>query len=276
MITKGDGLLTLWSQVIGEWERWMRAAHRPDTTIKLRTYHLRRLASAYPDQGPWSLTLTDLADWLGSHDHWAAETMRSYRASLRSFYDWGVRAGRIDLSPAALLPGVRPPRSLPRPTPEALLRTALAAARERERLMVMLAAHEGLRRGEVARVHTRDVEPDLDGWTLRVTGKGGHVRRVPLTPALALALRSLPPGYVFPGQIDGHLSAAYVGKLISRLLPDGWAAHTLRHRFATRLRANGVQLDEIQDLLGHASINTTRIYTEIPVGALRAAVMAAA
>ena len=253
----------------------MRAAHRPHTTIKLRGYQLRRFARQHPDRGPWELKLDDLVDWLGAHD-WAAETRRSYRASLRTFYAWAVLAGHLDRSPAALLPAIRPPRSRPRPAPETALRMALAAGRERERLMVMLAAYVGLRRGEVARVHTRDVEPDLDGWSLRITGKGGHVRRVPLSPAIALALRSLPEGWVFPGAVEGHLSPEYVGKLISRLLPDGWTAHTLRHRFATRAYAHDRDLVTVQELLGHARIETTRIYTEAPAGALRAAVMAAA
>lgn len=266
---------TVWSQASLDWARWMRAAHRPDTTIKLRTYQLHRFAECHPDRAPWSLTLADLADWLGNHE-WKAETMRSYRACLRSFYAWGVLVGHIDDSPAKLLPAVRPPRSLPRPAPEDALRKALANGSERERLMVMLAAYVGLRRGEIARTHSRDLAQDADGWTLRVTGKGGHIRRVPLPPAVALALRSLPPGWAFPGAIDGHLSPEYVGKLVSRLLPEGWTTHTLRHRFATRCYAATRDLVTVQELLGHARIETTRIYTEAPVGALRAAVMAAA
>lgn len=268
-------MITLWDQVTAEWERWMRAAHRPDTTIKLRTYQLRRFADCHRDRDPWSLTLGDLADWLGTHE-WKAETMRSYRACLRSFYAWGVLVGHVEDSPAKLLPAIHPPRSLPRPTPEDALHKALSNACERECLMVMLAAYVGLRRGEIARVHSRDVEHDTDGWTLRVVGKGGHVRRVPLPPAVALKLRSLPPGWAFPGQLDGHLSAAYVGKLVSRLLPDGWTTHTLRHRFATRAYAATRDLVTVQELLGHARIETTRIYTQAPPGALRAAVIAAA
>jgi integrase len=253
----------------------MRAAHRPDTTIKLRSYQLRRIAIDHNDRSPWELTAADLAAWLGAHQ-WKPETMRSYRASLRTFYGWAVLLGHVDSSPAALLPAIRPPRSLPRPAPEEALRAALAASTGRERLMVMLAAYVGLRRGEVARVHTQDLEPDLDGWSLLVVGKGGHVRRVPLPPAVAHELRELPPGWAFPGLIDGHLSPEYVGKLVSRLLPDRWTTHTLRHRFATRAYAATRDLVTVQELLGHARIETTRIYTEAPVGALRAAVMAAA
>jgi integrase len=264
-----------WDLVIGEWEGWLRAAHRPPTTIKLRSYQLRRFATNHAGRSPWELTLAELAAWLGAHP-WKPETMRSYRASLRTFYAWAQLVGYMDRSPASMLPTIRPPRSLPRPAPEEALRQALAGGTERERLMVMLAAYVGLRRGEVARVHSRDIEPDLEAWSLRVVGKGGHERRVPLPPAVALALRSLPPGWAFPGAIDGHLSPEYVGKLVSRLLPAPWTTHTLRHRFATRCYAATRDLVTLQELLGHARIETTRIYTEAPAGALRAAVMSAA
>jgi integrase len=264
-----------WEHALAEWQSWMRAAHRPSTTIKLRSYQLHRFAADNEAHSPWALTISDLATWLGSHD-WKPETMRSYRACLRAFYAWAQLVGHVDVSPANQLPAVRPPRSLPRPAPEEALRVALRDGDSRERLMVMLAAYVGLRRGEVARVHARDVEPDLDGWSLRIVGKGGHIRRVPLPPAVAAELRALPEGWAFPGLIDGHLSPEYVGKLVSRLLPDGWTTHTLRHRFATRAYAATRDLVTVQELLGHARIETTRIYTEAPVGALRAAVMAAA
>lgn len=59
-------------------------------------------------------------------------------------------------------------------------------------------------------------------------------------------------------------------------MPPGWTTHTLRHRFATRMRAADVQLDVIQELLGHASVDTTRIYTAVPHRSARAAVATAA
>lgn len=264
-----------WLEAVRGWETYLRAASRPDTTIYLRTYHLRRLAHEHDNHGPWELTFDDLTAWLGRYA-WADETRRAYRASLRSFYAWGQLAGHVPLSPAGLLPAVRVPRGRPRPAPETILDTALAAAPDRERLMLLLAARAGLRRGEIARVHTNDLVEDLDGWSLRIRGKGGHVREVPLCPDVARELRALPVGWAFPGQIGGHLSPAHVGKLVSEQLPPGWTAHKLRHRFATRLRARGVQLDVIQELLGHARMETTLIYTAIPHDDARAAVMAAA
>lgn len=265
-----------WLAAVTAWETYLRAAARPDTTIYLRTYHLRRFAADHPDRNPWTITLTDLLSWLGHHP-WGVETRRAYRASLRSFYTWAALAGHVRDNPAALLPPIHPPRGRPRPAADRIIADALVGAHERERLMIMLGAYAGLRRGEIARVHTEHlVEDSGGGWSLRIVGKGGHTRVVPLTVSLSMTLRALPEGWAFPNEHGGHLTAEHVGKLISRRLPCGWAAHTLRHRFATTLRARGVQLDVIRELLGHARVETTLIYSEIPSTALREAVLVAA
>lgn len=252
----------------------MRSAGRPDTTIYLRTSHIHRFARE-TGVGPWDADLDGMVNWLGSNG-WAQETRRSHRGSLRAFYGWAHVAGRMRTNPAALLPPVKVPRGKPRPAPEGTYRRAAATARPREALMLRLAAHTGLRRAEVARVHTRDVEDDLIGCSLRVKGKGGRVRRVPLLDDIAAEIRSHPPGFVFPGQIAGHLSPAHVGRLVSRSLPDGWTAHNLRHRFAGQAYAVDRDIRAVQELLGHASVVTTQIYTPVPPGALRSAVNGAA
>lgn len=264
---------TGWDETITAWLGWLRAGGRPATTIYLRDYQIRRVALAFPG-GPWVLSVDDLAGWLGSHD-WAPETRRSYRAALRTFYGWGHVTGRMPVNPAGLLPTVRPPAGRPRPAPEVTYRTALVGATPREGLMLRLGANAGLRRGEICRVRGDDVEADLSGWSLRVVGKGGRVRLVPLLDDLAGELLTY-SGWVFPGQVDGHLSPAYVGKLMSRLLGPGWTAHGLRHRFAARAYEPERDIRAVQELLGHASVVTTQRYTPVPAGALRAAVQAAA
>lgn len=259
-----------WEVETGAWAVWMRAAGRPRSTVGIRTYHVRRLGAAYPLSSPWQLTLDDLAGWLGSHD-WSPETRRSHRASLRSFFGWARVTGRIDTSPADLLPAIAPPPGRPRPAPESVLAAALAAGDNRDRLMVSLAAHAGLRRDEIARCHTSDLIRDGDRWALRVNGKGGRIRDVPLADTMAARIRQMGAGYLFPGKVDGHLSAAYVGKRMSRLLGPGWTAHTLRHRFASMAYAGERDLRAVQALLGHSKPETTSRYTAIPEGAMRAA-----
>ena len=119
-------------------------------------------------------------------------------------------------------------------------------------------AYGGLRRCEVATVKGADVT----GQWLRVTGKGGHTRMVPLPRHLAARVRST-PGWVFPGAIDGHLSARRVGEIVGALLPDGVTAHALRHRYATRVYQRSGDIRAVQTLLGHAKLDTTMIYVAV-------------
>ncbi len=264
-----------WPVEIAAWTTWLRAAGRPPTTIYLRTYQLRRFAAAYPQCHPWQLTVDELASWLGSFD-WKPETRRSYRASLRTFYDWAHITGRIAVNPARLLPTIKLPKPKPRPAPDAAYEAALEQAGPREWMMLRLAGNAGMRRAEIAQAHSDDLWQDLTGHSIRIVGKGGRVRNVPLLDDIAAELLTWPAGYLFPGAIDGHLSPAHVGKVVSRLLPPGWTAHNLRHRFGARTFAAERDIRAVQELLGHANLNTTQIYTPVPDGALRAAVQAAA
>lgn len=258
------------------WGVWLRAAGRPETTIALRTYHLRRVMTAIQTD-PWSLGTEELVQYLGAQS-WAPETRRSYRASLRAFYAWAQATGRRQDNPAALIPAIKLPRGVPRPTPERVYVQALLDADDRVRLMIHLAAQCGLRRGEIARLRREDVVPDLVAYSLRVSGKGGHERMVPLPSELCRQLLAAPAGWLFPSTArgGGHLTPAHVGKLVSRVLPDGWTCHTLRHRCATVAYASTRDLRAVQDLLGHAKPETTARYTQVPVDAVRAAVAAAA
>ena len=138
--------------------------------------------------------------------------------------------------------------------------------------MVQLALLCGLRVHEVARVHGGDVEGDQ----LRVHGKRGRVRVVPLPPALLLALRGR-SGFVFPGQDGGHLSPATVQKKIGRLMPEGWTPHTLRHAAAEAVyEESGCDLFATQAFLGHSKPETTRRYVPVQRKRLRRAVLEAA
>lgn len=263
-----------WVAPLELWEAWLRAADRPATTRYLRDYQMRRFA-AESDAHPWDVTTDQLVAWLGGQE-WATETRRSYRAALRSFYGWAHTSGRIQANPAGLLPPIKPPTRLPRPTPEAVLASALLAGDERVTLMVLLAGREGLRRAEIAQVHTRDLEQDLLGWSLHVHGKGAKERLVPLSEQLRVLLSSAPAGFLFPGKIGGHLSPAHVGKLVSKVLGPGWTTHTLRHRFATVAYSGERDLLAVQKLLGHSKPETTLKYVLIPNASLRAAVAWAA
>lgn len=257
------------------WGTWLRAAGRPDTTIELRRYHVRRVLHEL-GRDPWKLTTVDLVEYLGAQ-LWSPETRRSYRSSLRGFYTWGQAVGHRRDNPALGIPTVQLPRGLPRPTPEAIYRQALVDADHEVRLMIQLAAICGLRRGEISRSRRDDVVDDLVGHSLRVKGKGGHERLVPLPTDLVAIIATMPAGWLFPSpkRRGDPLTPGHVGVVVSRMLPDGWSCHTLRHRCATVAYASTRDLRAVQELLGHSKPETTARYTQVPVAAVRAAMEAA-
>lgn len=255
----------MWASAITDYSSWLTAAGASRGTVRLRRYYLRRVAQAVPD--PWQATVQNLADFL-AEPAWRPETRKSARSTIVSFYAWATLTERVQHSPAALLPGVRVPRAVPRPAPERVLEHALHFASTRDRRMILCAAYAGMRRAEIAVAHTRDVEGDM----IHVHGKGGNDRLVPLHPLLGRALAGVEPGWLFPGRIDGHMSPDSVGRILKRHLGPNWSAHTLRHRFASRAYEVDRDLLAVSRLLGHANVRTTQGYTLVPDAALRRAV----
>lgn len=269
-----------WSTTIADYRSHLLAAGRPTTTVYLRSYQLRRLAEQFP-AGPWTISADDLVGWFAGN-RWGIETLRSWRSMLRTFYRWGVVSGRTDHSPADALPAPPPPRRKARPAPDQIVDQAAAASDVRARLMIDLAARCGLRRGEIARVRIDDVARDTDGCWLWVHGKGGKDRLVPVPDAVAAQIHrrqlagDVIDGWLFAGQIDGHLSPAHVGRIVTRALPGAWTTHTLRHRYATRVYQGSGDLLATQRLLGHAKPETTQLYVELGRDSLRDAARFAA
>lgn len=259
-----------WSTAITGFLAHERVSGKRTETNNLRRQQLQHAARRLT-RPPWQVTADDLFDYFAAQT-WATETRRGRRTTLIRFYDWGVYRGFVTDNPAAELPKVKNVPGHARPAPDAAYREALMRARPREKLMLRLAAEVGMRRAEVAQVHTADLMEDLVGHSLVVHGKGGRMRIVPLPQSLGRTLAAQPAGYLFPGNDAGHLSPRYVGKLIRDLMPAGWTMHTLRHRFGTRAYALTSDLLLVQEMLGHASPTTTRRYVEYDRTRMRAAV----
>jgi len=232
---------------------------------------------------PSKVTEDDLVEWFAAQN-WKRETRRSYRSCARSFFAWAYGVGHIESNPAAKLPVIRMDRPAPKPAPDPIWATAMEVADARTRLMLRLAAECGLRRGEVARVHTRDLHQVGDGPVLLVHGKGSKERLVPISGALSALIElgaaghtpgMSSTGWLFPGETDGHLSPYWVGELCSRALPGVWTMHSLRHRFATRAYRGTRNLRAVQTLLGHSSVAVTERYTAVDDSEMRAAMNAA-
>lgn len=267
-----------WDNAIDGWMTWLVAAGASPATRRTRRQHVRFVARALGVQHPRDVTADDLITLLGQPHH-STEHRRSLRASLASFYRWCVATAVLDSDPTATLPVIRAPLAAPRPAPDNVWHQLLTTADKRTLLMARLAGEAGLRRAEVAQVHTDDLIDGVDGSQLIVHGKGDKQRVIPISASLATEIAALCPdgGFVFPGQINGHISPGRVGVLVSRNMPPGWSIHKLRHRFATRGYARGGgNLRAIQELLGHASVATTQRYTAVSRQELRAVSEAAA
>jgi integrase len=236
---------------IDEWATITRTGNA-GSTVALHTRYLRRLATTH-DLG--TVTTTELAAWIGEHD-WRPNTRKSAVSALRSYFAWAVKSGRRGDDPAAGLPKVRVRRSVPRPVSDRTFVRAMQQARDDDdMLMLLLARGSGLRRAEIAALHT----DDLDGDEIWVRGKGDKERVVGLHPQAARMIRQR-QGWVFPGRFDGHRHPDYVGRHLSRMLGPGWSAHNLRHSFATAVYEASGDVLALQELMGHESPETTRRY----------------
>lgn len=252
-----------WDQAITGWLNWLLIAGISSETLRLRRGHVRMVARRSKTYHPSELTRGHL-QILCSQYKWSNDHRKGLRTSLCSFYEWSISQGVATDNVAECLPKVRDSTPCPRPAPDWIWLELLEKAPPRERLMALLAGEAGLRRAEVAQAHRDDLLEDGYGASLVVHGKGGKQRVVPITARLASAIRAhCNRGYLFPGQIDGHISAHYVGKLVGQLMPPGWSMHKLRHRYATRGYAGTGNLRAVQEALGHSSVATTERYTAV-------------
>ena len=261
-----------WRKNIEGWTDTLRAAGLSAQTIKSRRYKMVHLAALLMPSGPEDVTTEQIVQ-VFARQQWKPETRKAYRNTISSFFRWLHKSGRRSDDPSLDVPRVKKPHAHPRPCPDRYIAVAMEMATSSERLMIRLGAECGLRRGEIAAVHSDDVVADSAGRSLIVRGKGDKQRIVPLPGDLGCIIMDA-RGYLFPGRFGGHVEESYIGDHISRLLPDGYAAHTLRHRFATTAYAATHDLFVVAELLGHESVETTEHYVAMPDGRLREATAA--
>ena len=262
-----------WKSAAYGFLEYKRAAGVADTSLLTLRRRLRAFAAEICTP-PELVSQQQLVCYLASRK--AVETKRACRNLFTAFFTWFEAAGYRADNPARLLPAVRRATPHPKPCTDDMISAALERATAEERLMVLLAATCGLRRGEIARVHSSDVITGTHGErSLIVHGKGGKQRIVPLTEELAQSIAAA-DGYLFPGRWDGHVEESYIGKRVSRLLPPGYSCHKLRHRFATVAYTDSHDMLAVARALGHSSTDTTQAYVALPEEALRALMEAAA
>ena len=205
-------------------------------------------------------------------------------AAIRAFYGALVRSGQAASNPADLVATPKQDRKLPRVLSREEMQNLLdgipagTPLEMRDRAMLELAYSCGLRAEEVVNLNLDS--PDFDGERLRIEGKGGKTRLVPMgEPAQAALSRYLERARRTLVGV-GSEEALLVSKSGRRLHPSdvrrrlerwvreaaiagGVSPHALRHSFATHLLEGGADLRTIQELLGHASLSTTQVYTQV-------------
>ncbi|PZU80937.1 MAG: recombinase XerC [Shinella sp.] len=210
-------------------------------------------------------------------------------AGLRSFLRHLEKRGLVNAAGAGAIRAPKQPKSLPKPLSGSQALTVVSSEAQmheepwiaaRDAAVLTLLYGCGLRISEAL-----DLTPaDFGNKTtaLRITGKGNKTRLVPLLPAVAEAVATyikLCPYHLeeaeplFRGARGGKLQPAIIQREMQRLrsalgLPDSATPHALRHSFATHLLGGGGDLRTIQELLGHASLSTTQVYTGVDAARL--------
>ena len=212
-------------------------------------------------------------------------TIARTAASLRSYFQWCAQRGLIDSDPSIRLSAPSPDSRLPRVLGHAELgellepadRGAGGAAPEvdrRDDAVLELLYGGGLRVAELCGLDVDDL--DLAGRVVTVTGKGSKQRQVLIHQRCAEAVRAWlagprsamagvdsPPGALFYNRRGNRLGPRDVRRLLDRRSPVPTHPHALRHSFATHLLDGGADLRVVQELLGHASLQTTQVYTHV-------------
>ena len=207
----------------------------------------------------------------------SAKSLQRRLSACRSFYAWLLRHGRIAASPAAAIRAPKAPRKLPQVLDPDEVKVLVEVPTDaplglRDRALLELFYSSGLRLSELCALRWRDL--DFDGGLVTVLGKGGKQRSVPMgsfaRAALAAWQASTGAGRespVFPGR-NGPISPRAVQYRLRQLaqrqgLFKRVHPHLLRHSFASHILESSGDLRGVQELLGHADIATTQIYTHL-------------
>ncbi|MFL5849878.1 MAG: tyrosine recombinase [Solirubrobacteraceae bacterium] len=287
-------LSAAWQQALEAFDDDLRRRGAAAKTRRAYGIDLRQFGGWATARGlePQAVAMRHLRRWAAalSEQRAAPTTVARKLAAQRAFFRTLVDRGAIDANPAELVPAPKRPQRLPRALKgeevAALLDGIPAGAplEQRDRALFELAYACGLRAEELVRLDLGRV--DFDAEQVRVEGKGGKTRVVPVGEhALRALQRYLERGRptlaggngceaLFLSKSGRRLSTSDIRRRLrvwARLAATraGVSPHWLRHSFATHLLDGGADLRAIQELLGHASLSTTQIYTRVESKRLR-------
>lgn len=266
--------------LLAEYRAWMAEKGWSAETIRNRDYVVRGAAQFLESKDRVLLRATpeDIRHFLSRAP--SIQTRNRKLSDVRSFFRFLKETGkRTAANPCDELSRGKEPQALPKPLKKTEAAALLQAAEQiGGRCFVVVAAqlYAGLRLSETAALQWSNI--DFDSDVLRVRGKGSKDRLIPINPYLRRAFEGVPVNgtdYLFRTSWTWkeHVSAKQVEKDIKRVATEagltGIHPHRLRHTFATELLRGGADIRYVQALLGHASLATTQIYTQVVVDDLK-------
>jgi tyrosine recombinase XerC len=283
-----------WTDALREYDRDLRARGAAERTRRAYAVDLHGFVEWVEGQGrgPDDVRYRDVrrfAAGLSAADA-APATVARKLAAVRGLYDFLVRTERVSQNPAELVSSPKRAEKLPRVLSTEQMRSLLeripahTPLELRDRAMLELAYSCGLRCEEIVNLDERAL--DFEEGQVRVLGKGSKERILPIgEPAQRALTRYLERGRRALAN-DSREPALFLSKSGRRLsnsditrrlglwtkeaaIAAGVSPHSLRHSFATHLLEGGADLRTIQELLGHASISTTQVYTRVDAARLR-------
>jgi integrase/recombinase XerC len=294
-----DGGLPLGGELGEAVENWLahlaRERGRADKTLDAYERDLRQFLGWLRAKLGHAPCMADLAG-LGARDFrafmaarrragFSGRSLARTISALRTFFRWLESAEMVRNRSLLQVASPKVPHGVPKPLTVEKAAAVIDGGGQaeldwvaaRDVAVLLLLYGSGLRISEALAITRKDA-PAGDGHDiLRVTGKGGKERMVPVLPVTRAAIGRYialcpyplsPGGPLFLGAKGGPLSPRIVQYVMERLraalgLPDTATPHALRHSFATHLLSAGADLRQIQELLGHASLSTTQVYTEV-------------
>ncbi|QDK01142.1 tyrosine-type recombinase/integrase [Mycobacterium phage Purky] len=251
--------------MLNTWRTWQFAQSLSRRTVDERVATVRRMAE-WCNIAPEHADVEHIVTWLAEGGDWSANTRWTYYTALTAWFRWLQKTGQRVDNPMVMIDPPKRSKSVPHPVSnQDIQRLLKVRARRRTRAMLLLAAFQGLRAHEIAKVKGEDF--DLIGRTLTVTGKGGLTATLPLHHRVVEIAFQMPRrGYWFPGVDRGHQRRESIcGTIKEAMVRAGvtGSAHWLRHWFGTALLEAGVDVRVVQTLLRHQNLATTEIYTKV-------------
>ncbi|HVU53888.1 MAG TPA: tyrosine-type recombinase/integrase [Puia sp.] len=250
------------------------------------------VAVQYREQSLKAITPSVIRSWLASlkDEGSSSRSINRKISSLRSFFKYKMRSGEVEQSPMIAITSPKISKRLPVYVEQQDIATLFAEISFpdswegwTDRLLLAVFYHTGIRLSEL--LHLQERQVDRGNRTIKVLGKGNKERIIPIGPVLMEGIEAYcerkrtelddpDVQYLFVGKSGKKLYAQYIYRAVKKYLSqvttvDKKSPHVLRHSFATHLMNEGAELNSVKELLGHASLAATQVYTHNTIEKLK-------